>query len=98
MSKKYLFFILIYVLSGFFQISEAGYSLKVIVKYPFTSEHFGYDSLGNPTLISDSLVRCRPIKVIIFQTEKDSLYQEGVTNDSGFTNFIFDEGQKGVRS
>uniref|UniRef100_A0A7V1EIN2 Uncharacterized protein n=1 Tax=candidate division WOR-3 bacterium TaxID=2052148 RepID=A0A7V1EIN2_UNCW3 len=80
MNKKYLF-IVVFLLAGLFQISEASYSFIVMVKYPFMTDHYGEDSLGNVILVSDSLAGFIPIKAIIFKTEIDSLYQESVTND-----------------
>jgi hypothetical protein len=82
---------LICLISGFVQRSEASYSFRVIVKYPFASNYY-YDSLGN-VVSTDSLARFIPIKTIIFRTEAESLYQEGVTNDSGYIFFTFDKWQ-----
>ena len=84
MSKK-ISVLGIWLFLVFVQLLEATYSFKVIVKYPFTSEHS--DTLGNVT--SDSLTRFRPIKAILFRTEAESSYQESVTNDSGYAFFIF---------
>jgi len=82
MSKK-ISVLGIWLFLVFVQLLEATYSFKVIVKYPFTSEHS--DTLGNVT--SDSLTRFRPIKAILFRTEAESSYQESVTNDSGYAFF-----------
>ncbi len=65
---------------------EADYSFKVVVKYPFSSEHF--DTLGN--WVSDSLVRYREIKVTIYRTGLiESLSQEQITDGKGEVVFTF---------
>lgn len=62
----------------------AGYSFKVVVKFPFPA--YDKDSLSYDP---DSLVRGRPLKMIIHRSEAESLYQEEKTNDSGSTRFSF---------
>ena len=88
MNSKRILALVIFAFLVCSQIAEANYSCKVIVKYPFASRH-QYDNLGN-IIFSDSLVTSRLIKLIIFHAETESLYQEGVTNDSGYANFSFD--------
>ncbi len=88
--KKYLIIGLI-LLTCSLQIAEASYSFRVVVKYPFITEHYIEDSLGNIIVISDSLVRFMPINGIIFKTETESLYQQSVTNDSGYAVFTFEK-------
>ncbi len=83
MSKK-IGVLVIWLFFVSMQMLEANYSFKVIVKYPFASEH--YDTLGN--IVSDSLVRFRPIKPIIFRSETESLYYESIA-DSGYAFFTF---------
>lgn len=90
--KKRFFFVLSIFLLGvlfrvLFQSAEASYSFKVMVKYPVASSY--QDSLGNTVI--DSLVRWRPIKPMIYRTDAASLYQESVTNDSGYATFTFDK-------
>ncbi|MEO0184083.1 MAG: metallophosphoesterase, partial [candidate division WOR-3 bacterium] len=90
MVKKFSFLLVICLLTlGLERTSYAEYSFRVILKYPFSSLH--YDTLGN--IVSDSLVRARPIKPIIFRSVAESLYQESVTNDSGYAVFVFDKWQ-----
>ena len=96
MCRKSLFIILIYLFAGFLQISEARYSFRVVVKYPFITERYGEDSLGNAVLISDSLARFIPLRAIIFKAETESLYHESATNDSGYATFTFDNWQDNV--
>jgi len=89
MNKKYLL-VVVLLLGGFLRIAGAVYSFKVMIKYPFITEYYGDDSSGNVVVISDSLARRVPIRPIIFRTETESLYQENVTNDSGYAIFTFD--------
>lgn len=44
-------------------------------------------------IISDSAARFIPVKPIIFRTQAESLYQEKVTNDSGYVVFSFNNWQ-----
>ena len=89
MTIKLFFPRLFYVLLGFATISEASYSFKIIVKYPFTVEYIKTDSVGNLIIIVDSLTRFRPLKPIIFRTETESLYQESITDSLGCATFLF---------
>jgi hypothetical protein len=83
------------ILFGFLALSMGvaeTWSLKVIVKRPYLSEH--YDSLGN--LVIDSLVRNRKIAVVIYKSGMlDSLSSESATNDSGFVIFDFTQWHDG---
>ncbi len=88
MNKKSTSIVLFYLALGFLTYSEANYSFKVIVKYPFASAK--YDSM-HQIIGADSMVRFRPLKVIIFRTETESLYQESVTDSLGCAIFLFDK-------
>lgn len=88
MNKKSTSLILFYLALGLITYSEADYSFKIIVKYPFASAK--YDSIGN-IIGADSLVRFRPVKPIIFRTESESLYQESKTDSLGCASFLFEK-------
>lgn len=81
------------LLFGLISFCEAYCSFKVICKFPFSSAHF-YAS-GN--WLSDSLVRNRDVKAIIYQIETmDTLIQQQKTNDDGVAIFYFDKWRNGV--
>ena len=63
---------------GFVSFSDASYSVKVTVKYPFASGR--YDTSGN--WVYDSLVRYRKVRMIIYRSG-DSLIQEKKTDNYG---------------
>jgi hypothetical protein len=74
-------------LSVMFNFSSAAYEPRLVLKYPFLSEHS--DSLGN--LVEDSLVRNRAFDATLYRTGmSDSLTVQGVTNDSGLSVPQFD--------
>lgn len=91
MVRKNKFLILICYSIISIHTAVASYSFRTVIKYPFASAHYEYDSLGNMILIVDSLARFKPIKPIIFRTETESLYQVSATNDSGYAIFTFEE-------